>query len=194
MKRRNFVAAASVLAGGVAVPMLAADRDKDGDRDHDHEHDHEGPTGPLASATVSFGEWHTEPELDRFLVATPVTANVHVMSPFEATIKKGGSVNFIISGFHVLTVYAPATRLEDINGTLTKPIPGAPEGFPPVVDDPLHRVYRGVNPFDLPQGTFGPQLDRVEAVNFSDPGRYLVVCTFVPHFNDRMHGYVRVVR
>lgn len=192
MKRRNFVAAASVLAGGVAVPMLAADRDKD--RDHEHGHGHDELSGPLASVTASFGEWHSDPALDRFLIATPNTANVHVMSPHEVKIKAGGSVNFVISGFHVLTVYAPGTEIDDINGTLTALIPGAPPGFPPVVDDSLNRVYRGVNPFDLPAGKFGPPLDRVEAVNFSEPGRYLVICTFVPHFLDRMHGYVNVVK
>ena len=193
MKRRNFVA--SVLAGGVAagsaaVPMLASDRDDE----HGHGHDHEPLSGPLASVTVSFGEWHTDPALDRFLVATPVTANVHVMSPFEAKIKVGGSVNFVISGFHILTIYGPGTEFEDVNGTLTIPIPGAPAGFPAVVDDKLNRVYRGVNPFDLPAGKFGPPLDRTEGVNFSAPGRYLVMCAFVPHFLDRMHGYVQVVK
>src|SRR3954467_6829750 len=106
MKRRNFVAAASLLAGGVAVPMLAADREKNGE----HEHEHEELSGPLASVTASFGEWHSNPALDRFVIATPPTANVHVMTPYEAKVKAGGSVNFVISGFHVLTIYAPGTE------------------------------------------------------------------------------------
>jgi hypothetical protein len=29
-------------------------------------------------------------------------------------------------------------------------------------------------------------------VNFKDPGRYLVVCGVLPHFNEGMHGYVNV--
>ena len=174
MERRKFVA--SVLAGGVAAPVFAAD--------HDHG---EQEDGPLANATVTFGSWHTDPPLDRFLVAPPVTANVHKMIPFEAKIKAGGSVNFIISGFHVLAIYGPGTEFEDINGTITIPIPGAPPGFPPVVNDSTKRVYRGVNPFPLPQ-------DRTEAVNFQNPGRYLVICAFIPHFQDRMHGYVNVLK
>ena len=183
MRRRNFVM--SVLAGGVtAVPALAA-------QDHDHP---EAPTGPLANATVSFGEWHTSPPLDRFLVATPPPANVHQVIPFEAQIKAGGSVNFIISGFHVLAVYAPGTELEDINSSITIAIPGAPMGVPPVINDSANRVYRGVNPFDLAATKFGPPLDRTEAINFAEPGRYLVVCVFQPHFNERMHGYVNVIK
>jgi hypothetical protein len=111
---------------------------------------------------------------------------VHKLIPFETKIKAGGTINFIISGFHLVTVYGPGTQFEDINGSLTAPIPGAPAGFPPVVNDPANRVYRGLSPFGLPQ-------DRIEAVNFPEPGRYLAVCTFVPHFIDRMFGYIRVL-
>jgi hypothetical protein len=35
-------------------------------------------------------------------------------------------------------------------------------------------------------------VDRIEAVNFKVPGRYLVVCGVVPHFNEGMHGFVTV--
>ena len=108
------------------------------------------------------------------------------MIPFEATIKAGGTVNFHISGFHLLTIYGPGTGFDDISTTVLTPIPGAPPGFPPVVDDPVNRVYRGPSPLPLPQ-------DRVEAVNFANPGRYLVVCTFLPHFLDKMFGYIKVL-
>ena len=36
--------------------------------------------------------------------------------------------------------------------------------------------------------------DRVETVQLAKPGRYLAVCGFVPHFDDRMFGYIRVLR
>jgi hypothetical protein len=85
-----------------------------------------------------------------------------------------------------LTVYGPGTDCGDISTNVLTPIPGAPMGFPPVVDDPVNRIYRGLSPFGLAQ-------DRVEAVNFAVPGRHLVVCTFLPHFNDRMFGYVQVL-
>src|SRR6476661_5040120 len=185
MRRRNFVA--SVLAGGVvAAPTLMAD----------HEHDKDEISGPQANATVAFGQWKTDPPLNRFNPQTPpgvpITANNH-QQPFEAQIKAGGSVSFIISGLHILGIYAPGTEFEDINGSLTIPIPGAPvPAFPFLaVDDPVHRVYWGLNPFTLAPAS---AQDRIEAVTFSSPGTYLVVCTFLPHFQDKMHGYVKVLK
>ena len=74
MKRRQFVT--SVLAGGIAAPILAAGQ-------HDHG---DNVDGPLANVNVSFGQWKTTPPLDRFGVV-PVTANVHKLIPFEAKIK-----------------------------------------------------------------------------------------------------------
>jgi hypothetical protein len=99
----------------------------------------------------------------------------------------GGTIDFIIGGFHLLTIYGPGTEFDDISTTVLTPIPGAPPGFPPVVDDPKDRIYRGLSPLGLPR-------DRVEAVNFANPGRYLVVCTVLPHFLDRMFGFVTVLK
>jgi hypothetical protein len=177
----------SALAGSVATPVLAATQNAQSDhRGHD-DHDDGAVEGPLSSATVSFGAWSTEPPLDRFPNLNINNRNVHKLFPFEARIKAGGSVNFVIAGFHHILIYAPGTKFEEINGTLTAPIPGAPDGFPAVVNDPVNRVYRGLSPFGLPQ-------DRVETVQLVKPGRYLAVCGFVPHFNDRMFGYIRVLR
>jgi hypothetical protein len=68
------------------------------------------------------------------------------------------------------------------------PVPGAPSStFPRIIDDPVNRVYRGPFSFTIAQ-------DRVEAVHFPNRGVYLVICAFVPHFDDEMWGYVRVVR
>jgi len=78
--------------------------------------------------------------------------------------------------------------------TTSERTPTALPDLPAVVDDKLNRVYRGVNPFDLPPGKLGPSIDRTEAVNFAEPGRYLVVCVFIPHFAERMHGYVNVLK
>ena len=52
-----------------------------------------GIDGPLANATVSFGQW--EPPLDR-LTTNPGAGpgNVHELAPNIATIKAGGAVNF----------------------------------------------------------------------------------------------------
>jgi hypothetical protein len=177
IERREFVT--SVLAGGIAAPVAAS---------HDHGH---GPIdGPLATATVSFGAWpaSSETPLDRFATPNaPVAQNAHQLIPFVATIKAGGSVNFAIAGFHVLAIYGPGTKPDDIDATILEPLPGAPPDFPPSIGDTNQRVYRGLNPFGLPQ-------DRVETVQFNRRGTYLVICAFLPHFEDRMWGFVRVVR
>jgi len=139
--------------------------------------------GPLSNATVSFGEWMTP--VDRFPNVSLPTANHHELIPREATIKAGGTVNFIIAGFHNINVYADGTQPEDINTALTVPVTQPPG--PPLIDDPNNRIYRGLDPSLQPR-------DRVEVVHFANPGRYLVICGVFPHFvNDRMYGFVRVL-
>ncbi len=135
-------------------------------------HRHEQISGPLSAATVSFGQWLTDPALSRFPDLSPRAANQHLLIPYEATIRAGGSVNFVIAGFHHVAVYGPGTTLADINTTLTVPVtnpPPTPPGvvFPPLIDDPAGRVYRGLDPSLFPQD--------------------------LPHFLDNMHGFVRVL-
>ncbi len=168
MKRREFVT--SVLATGLTVPALASQG-----------HNHKPLDGPMANATVSFGFW---PPGDRFTVSeAPAAPNGHQLLPYEATVKAGGSVNFIVAGFHHILVYAPGTETAHIDRD--RLVPGSQP--PGIIDDPNNRVYRGVDPRSVPQ-------DRVEVVQFPNPGRYLVICGVRPHFvNDNMHGWVKVV-
>lgn len=177
MKRRNFIetlgaASAGLLATAVASPVRA------------QQHDHAQMDGPLASATVSFGQWKTDPPLDR-MAGSPPPANGHLVIPYEVTIRAGGSVNFIIAGLHQILVFGPGSTLENINAANV--VPAGP-GLPPLVNDPVNRIYRGLNP-----GPLLPVLDRVEVVKFHSSGRYLVVCGVLPHFFDRMHGWVKVL-
>ena len=139
--------------------------------------------GPLANATVSFGEWQTHPPLDRHPDISPRASNEHRLIPFKVKIKAGGSVNFIISGVHQVIVYDDGTQPGDINTDLL-----VPESFPPgLIDDPNNRIYRGLDPRPQPR-------DRVEVVFFDLPGTYLVICGVRPHFvNDGMFGFVRVL-
>jgi plastocyanin len=70
-------------------------------------------SGPLANATVSFGAWMTSPPLDRFPnVSNTRTSNHHVVIPEVAKIKAGGTVNFIIAGFHQVIIYDDGTQPE----------------------------------------------------------------------------------
>jgi hypothetical protein len=171
----------------------------------------------LAEATVSFGVWDpkaanllpAEVPLDR-LVADPAMGrgNAHVMIPQIATITAGGSVNFIISGGHVLAVYDRGTKPEDISqaiepscegqplplSTPCSPGPAANPTAGGILSDAEGRIYRG--PF---LNVTPPRRDGVEAVQFTKPGTYLVICARKNHFFNpatqkfEMFGYVRVL-
>jgi plastocyanin len=188
MKRRDFVT--SVLVTGLAAPVMAGqDQDKDKDKDQDHEHGggHDEVDGKLSNATVSFGNWKPTiaAPLDRFPPndPNPRTRNGHQLIPHIAKIKVGGTVNFVIGGFHNVNVYAPGTQPTQINANLI--VPGSTP--PGLIDDPNNRVYRGLDPRTQSQ-------DRVEVVSFQSPGMYLVICGVRPHFvNDGMFGFVNVV-
>jgi len=182
MKRREFlekagIGSAAVVASGLVTPVEAQGSSS---------HQHELMTGPLASATVSFGQWQTTPPLDRFPSVSDRTRNQHQLTPGEVTIKAGGSVNFIIAGFHHVVVYGDGTQPSDINTALTVSV-SVPPG-PPLINDPTNRVYRGLDP----SARSGVQ-DRVEVVHFAERGTYLVICGVLPHFVDGMVGYVKVL-
>jgi hypothetical protein len=187
MKRRHFfqfagVGSAAVAASGATLlsklqePVMASSE----------EHKHEKIDGKLSTATVSFGLWRTDPPLDRF--ASPAAGNLHLVIPNVAKIRAGGSVNFIIAGFHLVVVYDHGTTPEEIKRQIPTINP------PLLIDVPQNRIYRGLNPQGDPPGVPAPPQDRVEVVHFAEPGLYLVICGIRPHFvNDNMFGYVRVV-
>jgi hypothetical protein len=189
--RRNLlraVAAGGAAAAGIGVALrtgISSDAAAQG-RGHSHGLS-DAPTGPLSNATVSFGHWRTDPPWDRITQPPLPERNVHFITPNEVKIKAGGGVSFIISGLHNVQVFRDGWKPGDINTSLTRPMAGVPPiaGLP-LIDDPAGRIYRGPDPGPLPQ-------DRVEVVNFPHPGVYLVICGFLFHFQDLMHGYVRVV-
>jgi plastocyanin len=189
MKRREFFEKAGLgSAALVSLPALASamGNGKSEEKKEDA-HQHEPVNGPLASATVSFGHWSTglEPPLDRFPdLGAPGKPNGHQLIPTEVTIKAGGTVNFIVAGFHHILVYGDGTQPGDIDTTKTRPPSGQP--VPPLIDDDRNRIYRGLDPSRFPQ-------DRVEVVQFPNRGTYLVICGVRPHFvTDHMFGFVRV--
>jgi plastocyanin len=155
--------------------------------------------GILANATVSFGSWMPigpTKTLDRFPNLSPIAANNHELTPQLALIRAGGTVNFIIAGFHHVLVYDDGTKPCDINTSI---LIAPTNGGPPLIADPNRRIYRGLDPSTIPPlevpGT--PPIraqDRVEVVHFPEPGTYLVICGVLPHFNDGMFGFVKVLR
>jgi hypothetical protein len=189
MKRREFVekfgigsaalASGSVAAGALltAGPASPAPPDQDA-------HDHRAIpqiSGALSTAIVSFGQWM--PPVDRFV--SPNAGNGHVLIPNVATVRAGGTVNFIIAGLHQVIVYEPRKTPDDVNAAMVR----NPPTTPPLIDDPVGRIYAGPDP-TIP----GTPRDRVEAVLFANRGVHLVICGVQGHFvNDRMFGYVVVV-
>lgn len=184
MKRRHFVT--SVLGTGMLASTAKAAQNIKPDAHSGHDDD--GISGLLSNATVSFGAWPLGDRLSPPPAGPP--PNVHQLIPNEVVIRKGGTVNFIVAGFHQVVVYGPGKRVEGVNFTMLQPTPGVPAGvtFPPIIDDPQLRVFRGFVNFAQP-------VDRVEVVHFPNRGRHLVICGFSPHFNasEKMFGWVRVV-
>ncbi len=106
--------------------------------------------------------------------------------PQEVVIDKGGTVTFVMgaSGVHEAAIYAPGTSPGDINATLLDP--PAPTCPPvPTINDPNHRIAI-VSDQMCEGGSPAP------SYTFTEPGRYLVICTFLPHFQERMWGWVTV--
>jgi plastocyanin len=159
----------------------------------DEEHRHDALNGPLANATVSFGGWPVggKAPLDRtVLPEAPLAPNVHALLPQTVTIKAGGTVNYILAGFHQILVYGNGKQPSDVSLEDLLPIPGAPPPTSPpfvgLITDDTDRVFRGLSPIGAPQ-------DRVEVVQFPNPGLYLVICAVSVHFRDGMIGWVRVL-
>ena len=142
--------------------------------------------GILSNATVSFGSWMTSPApLDRFPNLSPGAANNHELKPQIALIRAGGTVNFVVAGFHQVVVYGDGTQPTDIDTTIT--VPPTNQAAPMLIADPNRRVYRGLDPSTQ-------SVDRVEVVHFAEPGTYLVICGVLPHFRGGMYGYVKVLK
>jgi hypothetical protein len=208
MKRREFFRKAGVGSAMIAsLPAVRAAKNQKGaqgqdqDRESDHEHGHEEMNGPLVSADVSFGEWNLDTPLDRFPNDSNRLRNNHQLIPSTVEIKAGGSVNFHVAGFHHILIYGDGIKPADINrGNLITP---TMQPAPPLINDPVGRIYRGLDPSVLPilpGPTPQPLQDRIETVRFPNPGKFLVICGVLPHFFDPatnqfiMYGYVRVRR
>ena len=198
--RRHLLQAAA--AGGVSAVGLSAivGATQQPDSGSEHAHDNRPLTDKRAHTVVSFGQWDADPAnpLDRQPINAEVetrTRNVHLMLPFEAEVDAGGAVSFIISGLHQILIYS-GRELADVQAAWAAAGNPVIPGLPPLLEYATDRVYRGMDPRVLQYlpvaGLANPVVDRIEAVNFAVPGRYLVVCGVVPHFVEGMHGYVNV--
>ena len=131
------------------------------------------------------------PPLDLFTSPLPPPpSNHHELIPNVAKIKAGGYVNFIVTGLHIVTIYDDGHKPGDIDASNLVPLGGP---LPPVLNDPNRRVYRGPNPVISAGPPPNINLHRVEVVHFAEPGTNLVICAVLPHFQQGMYGYVRVL-
>lgn len=106
------------------------------------------------------------------------------MVPRTVVIDKGGTVTFNTFGVHEVAIYDDGTEPEDIDTTALVLMPvGCPTAIPLLIDDDTNRI-----------ALYAQQCGGARQVvhQFQNPGKYLVICAFLPHFQVQMYGWVVV--
>ncbi len=143
----------------------------------------DGAGATLSTAVVRFGRPDTgspfppEPQHDRSAHAKDN------LTPRTVVIDVDGTVTFEVpANVHQLAIYHPGKEVADINVGM---MAAAPAPCPPVplIDDPVMRMTVQTRPCFQPW---------TYTQTFDTPGRYLVICTFTPHFEVGMYGWVIV--
>jgi plastocyanin len=112
-----------------------------------------------------------------------------LLIPRTVVISAGGQVEFEIDPFHRVNVYRAGTAPDDIDVSKLINFVSGPVFIPNfVIDDPTNRIAQSP-PFQFAID----QTWTTPVGTFNTPGRYLVMCNFLPHFvaND-MYGWVIV--
>jgi len=112
-----------------------------------------------------------------------------LLIPRTVVISAGGRVEFEIDPFHRVNVYRAGTAPDDIDVSKLINFVSGPVFIPNfVIDDPTNRIAQSP-PFQFAID----QTWTTPVGTFNTPGRYLVMCNFLPHFvaND-MYGWVIV--
>jgi plastocyanin len=111
--------------------------------------------------------------------------------PRTVVIRQGGTVTFNVpAAVHQIRIYKPGTDDEDIDtsklttlaafaGCAGNPVVNAPL----VINDPTNLEAA------IPVPCFTPT---TKTHTFTAPGKYLVICAFLPHFEVGMYGWVEV--
>lgn len=112
-----------------------------------------------------------------------------LLVPRTVVIDRGGQVEFEIDPFHRVNIYRVGTQPGDIDVSKLINFQSGPVFIPNfVIDDPVGRIAQGpAFQFAIEQTWVTP------AGTFDQPGRYFVMCNFLPHFvaND-MYGWIIV--
>jgi hypothetical protein len=118
---------------------------------------------------------------------------------------------FVVSGLHVIRVYDRGVGLNDVQAQIpdeceVNPTPpaefpancftnaGPVPVIPPLGLDVYYERLNSIGPAPQvpPFASLSLAQNRVEAVSFLQPGRYLVICAVLEHFNDGMWAVVEV--
>ena len=119
--------------------------------------------------------------------------------PRTVVIRTGGTVTFKLpASVHQINIYKPGTKPEDVSlGNLTSlsahagctnpplPIPAAVLNAPIVIGDDGSENFEAAIPVPCLQPT-------ERSYTFTAPGKYLVICAFLPHFQVGMYAWVEV--
>ena len=112
-----------------------------------------------------------------------------LLIPRTVVIDRGGQVEFEIDPFHRVNIYRVGTQPGDIDASKLINFQSGPVFIPNfVIDDPVGRIAQG------PAFSFAIEQTWVTPTGtFNQPGRYFVMCNFLPHFvaND-MYGWIIV--
>jgi plastocyanin len=136
--------------------------------------------GPDATATVRFGNDDVGSPFPPITDHDQSGNGKFNLIPRTVAIAVGGSVTydiFVRFGFHEPKVYDVGTTPDDIVGGF--PFLDVSDGL--IASGPRVSAAQGTATWTTPAGTF------------DEPGRYLVLCNFTPHFAEfNMYGWVEV--
>jgi plastocyanin len=117
--------------------------------------------------------------------------------PRTVVIAVNGTVTFNVPpGVHQINIYKPATQPEDVdtsinNRTTLAAHAGCGAPLPPAVTGAPIVIGSGGTNFEAAIAV--PCLTPTQATyTFTQPGRYLVICAFLPHFEGGMYAWVDV--
>ena len=114
--------------------------------------------------------------------------------PRAVVIAVNGTVTFNVPpGVHQINIYKPGTQPEDVDTSMSNLTtlaahagcgPPAPAGAPLVIGDAGDNFLAAI-----PVPCFTPSQ---KTYTFTAPGKYLVICAFLPHFQVGMYAWVEV--
>lgn len=138
------------------------------------------------SATVQFGQTNVGSPFPPTSGHDQSAHAVDNMVPRTVVIDVGGTVTFNVPGVHQVAIYEPGTDPDDIDTSVLKLTPAGcpkPGGAPLLMDDANNRI-----------ALYEQACSGVRQVQhtFTEAGRYLVICAFLPHFQVQMYGWVEV--